>query len=79
MPQQPFYAIRVVVTDEFGSVATRDYVRGQWHVSKDKFDAFAMGDLIRLTTGPDTEIKVRFTEVDFLTVQENRKYHHTSH
>lgn len=75
----PFYAIRVVVEHVDGGSAQRDYVRGNWHIGKDQFVRYAIGDMVLLTSAPLDAIKIKYTEIDFLTVQENRKYNHTTH
>lgn len=78
MKRRKFFAVRVVVTDLInGSQATRDYVRGDMHVGKQAFTAFALGDMIQLIGW--TDITWSVFEIDHATVIENRKYHHTTH
>jgi hypothetical protein len=75
---QPFYAVRVVLTYPDGSTVQRDYVRGQTHLGKDRFDSFALGDLIR-TVGQVAFSDMTVTEIDFEMVRQNRQFGHTSH
>jgi hypothetical protein len=51
MTSQPFYAIRVTLYDETGSIVERDYVRGETRMGRARFAAFALGDLILITRG----------------------------
>lgn len=81
MTVQPFFAVRVAVYTDDGGSSTRDYVRGEQHIGKAAFAAFALGDML-LTINPDGKDPVegfKVTEVDFQQVVENRKYHHTTH
>lgn len=56
---QKFYAVRVTVTDVHGGITSeRDYVRGNKRMSRDDFDSFAIGDMIRLVTSPGDQIVV---------------------
>lgn len=76
---QPFYAVRVVVREVGGSVYTRDYVRGQQHIGIDAFGQFALGNMLALVNGDGTPITWEVHAITPATVQENRKYHHTTH
>lgn len=58
-----FYAVRVVLRTESGT-ETRDYVRGGWHISKDKFQSFALGDMIALCVKPGDMFAHEVFEVD---------------
>lgn len=78
MPVPPFFAVRVVIEHDSGT-STRDYVRGNWSIGKDRFLAFAVGDMVRVVGGFDEVVKIRYEEVDFNTVRENRQYDHTTH
>ena len=79
MEHRTFLAIRVVVDGPDG-LYTRDYVRHNDHEGRDRFIAWAVGDML-LTVGAvdGNPTKVRFEEISFDTVVENRKYGHTSH
>lgn len=83
MHTQPFFAVRVVVYHDDGSTSQRDYVRGARHMGRSTFASWALGDMLRLVTGDTlgTTSPVRFdiVEVDFVTVQQNRIYGHTTH
>lgn len=48
MTATPFYAVRVVLTDDSGSTYTRDYVRGGLRLGRAAFASFALGDLLRI-------------------------------
>lgn len=47
-----FYAVRVVIEDDAGSTYTRDYVRGERHMGRERFAAWALGDLLTLIDVP---------------------------
>lgn len=75
---QPFYAVRVAVYTPNGT-ETRDYVRGEWRISKDKFASFALGDMIHLTSRPSNDsVRWLVTEVTGHQVYEGARYEHTS-
>ncbi len=84
----PFLALRVILktTDDDGNpaqTATRDYIRGDWHIGIDRFRSYAMGDMVRVV-GVQFEhgeqiVDLHAVEIDFNTVRENRKYNHTTH
>lgn len=88
MPTIPFLAFRAVlhVVNEEGAtveVATRDYIRGDWHVGTDRFRSYVLGDMVRVV-GVQFDHGARIAdlhaiEIDFETVRENRKYQHTTH
>jgi hypothetical protein len=56
------YAIRVVLTDD-NTTWDRVYVRGSYRLSRDAFESFALGDLIRLVD-PVGHLSWTITEVD---------------
>lgn len=78
MTTQPFYAVRVVLYHADGSSSQRDYVRGDQHMGRAAFAAFALGDMLLLTDSHH-DVSWTVTEVDFETVRQNRLYHHTTH
>lgn len=79
MTRQPFYAVRIVIRDADGQTSTRDYVRGETRMSREKFSAFALGDMICLVSSPGDTITWNAHEISWETVKENREYHHTTH
>lgn len=77
---QPFYAVRVVIRHKDNTTSTRDYVRGDsQHMGRDTFGQWALGNMLALVSDGDDVLRWSVTAIDFATVQDNRKYHHTTH
>lgn len=75
-----WFAVRVtVLNQETGEVFTRDYVRGQQKIGQTRFVRFALGDMLLVCDLLDTSVRIRYEEVSFETVRENRVYGHTTH
>lgn len=83
MNRQPFYAVRVVLTDKGGSSFQRDYVRGETRMGKDSFNRWALGDFIYVIGGAhmdgDFLDTYKIIEIDGAAVAENSRYKHTTH
>jgi hypothetical protein len=90
MNRQKYFAVRVVIIHEDGSSTQRDYVRGETRLGRDKFAAWALGDMLSLVTGhqrPEQGAdwsgepiqRWRVYEVTGEQVAENRRFHHTTH
>lgn len=80
MKRQPFYAVRIVITDtETGSTSTRDYVRGEERMGIEKFGKWALGDMIALVSDGQTPITWEIHALEPQQVYDNRRYHHTTH
>jgi len=75
MPDQPFFAVRVVVHYDNGGSTERDYVRGQQRMGKDRFAAFALGDLLMLTeAGQTSPVTWSITEIDSASLHQFRNH-----
>ncbi len=87
MNQRSPLNIRVVIKTE-GDSYQRDYVRGEEHIGYQRFVERSVGNLLLLVghVSVDDEryempniTEIRYFEIDYDTVVENRKYHHTTH
>ena len=73
--KQKFFAVRVVITWQYGGSTERDYPRFNSRMSRNDWQSFAVGDLIRLVTGwePIIANEIKSIEIYEITEKEMRK------
>ena len=73
MNKQPFYAVRVTITYDDGSISSRDYVRGETRMGQSRFASYALGDMMRLVTTGTSAVKWELRSITPDEVYENRR------